>query len=102
MNKKLVGLVRVSEDVAGLAVDPVWTSGAAVADRRELPVVAVLAVDVLKRNKFYFKAFQMKTKKVIQNLNPKLPGPTINRFSLNNLDYLKMKEKIGRNIDGYD
>ncbi len=65
MNKKLVGLVRVSEDVPGLAVDPVWTSGAAIADRSELPVVAVLAVDVLKRNEFYFKVFQMKTKKVI-------------------------------------
>jgi hypothetical protein len=65
-------------------------------------VVAVLAVDVLKRSKFYFKAFQMKTKTVIQNINPKLPGPTINRFSLNNLDYLAMKEKNRRNRDGYD
>ncbi len=98
MKKKLVSLVRVSEDVAGLAVDPVWTSGAAIADRSELPVVAVLAVDVLK----IFKAFQMKTKKVIQSLNPKLPGPTINRFSLNNFDYLTIKKKIRRNRDGYD
>jgi hypothetical protein len=61
-------------------------------------VVAVLAVDVLK----IFKAFQMKTKKVIQSLNPKLPGPTINRFSLNNFDYLTIKKKIRRNRDGYD
>ena len=44
----------MSEDVSGLSVDPVGTSGAAISDRSELPVVAVLAVDVLngKQNDF--------------------------------------------------
>ena len=44
----LIGLVGVPEHVAGLSVDPVRASCSAVTDGSELPVVAVLAVDVLE------------------------------------------------------
>ena len=47
--RALVGLVGVPEHVAGLGVDPVGAARAAIADGSELPVVAVLAVDVLKQ-----------------------------------------------------
>ena len=45
----LVSLVRVAKNVSGFRVDPVGASGPAVTNRGELAVVAILAVDVLKK-----------------------------------------------------
>ena len=55
----LISLVRMSEYISCFSINPVWTSGSTVADRGELPVVAVLAVDVLltSKDKFYLEYF---------------------------------------------
>ena len=50
----LISLVRMSEYISCFSINPVWTSGSTVTDRGELPVVAVLAVDVLLTIKNFF------------------------------------------------